>query len=306
MPARFLALDEAAWQEKLAWFRARLTPCRLCPRECDVDRQTTLGLCRAPFAPRISSANLHYGEEPPITGVRGSGTIFLTHCNLRCVFCQNYPISQLGNGQDLTLPELAQKFIELQKRGAHNINFVSPMHYAAQIVEALYLARQLGLTLPIVWNSNGYESLAVIEKLDGLVDIYLPDLKYGRDEDAKRLSAAPDYWAIATRAIAEMQRQVGPLMIDDDGFGLSGLLVRHLVLPNDAANTYAVLKFLACDLPQKPAISLMAQYFPAHKAPAMEGLDRAITPDEYRQALDWLNEFDFEDGYTQEDDFRFA
>lgn len=306
MPARYLALSETQWQEKLSWFRGRLTPCMLCPRECGVDRLNKLGICRAPFGPRISSANLHYGEEPPITGINGSGAIFLTHCNLRCVFCQNYPISQLGNGQDLSLDELAGKFLELQKRGAHNINFVSPMHYTAQIVEALHLARGLGLHLPIVWNSNAYESLEVIEHLEGLVDIYLPDLKYSRDEDAKRLSAAPGYWAIATRAIREMQRQVGPLTLDDEGLGLGGIIVRHLVLPNDAAGTYEVLKFLATELPQKPAISLMAQYFPAHKAPEMEELNRAITPEEYRRALDWLEEFDFEDGYTQEDDFRFA
>lgn len=306
MPARYLAISEAQWREKLDWFRARLTPCLLCPRECGVDRSVKLGVCRAPLAPRISSANLHYGEEPPITGFKGSGTIFLTHCNLRCVFCQNYPISQLGNGTDVSLDELAGKFLELQKRGAHNLNFVSPMHYTAQIVEALYLARQQGLTLRVVWNSNAYESLEVIRQLEGLVDIYLPDLKYSREEDAQHLSAAPGYWAIATAVIREMQRQVGPLEIDDDGLGLGGMIVRHLVLPNDASGTYDVLKFLATELPQKPAISLMAQYFPAHKAPDMEELNRAITPDEYRRALDWLYEFDFEEGYTQEDDFRFA
>ena len=305
MGARYLKLSEAEWTERLESLSEIESECRICPRECRVNRQERRGLCRAPAQLRVSSTNLHFGEEPPITGRNGSGTVFLTHCNLYCLFCQNYPISQLGNGQDISEEDLAQRMIDLQKRGAHNINFVSPTHYTARIAHTIHCAMQQGLEVPIVWNSNGYESVDVLKCMDGIVDIYLPDLKYSKNENAEKLSHAPSYWEIATQAIKEMHRQVGLLQVEDD-IATSGLLVRHLVLPHDLSGTREVLRFIAEELSRETTISLMAQYFPAHRAPQSEEMSRQITSEEYGRAMEWLEEFGIENGYTQEDLLRFC
>ncbi len=306
MPASYLSLGETEWAERLGELRERLRPCRICPRECLSDRREKAGKCRAPEALEVASRNLHFGEEPPITGSGGSGTIFVAHCNLSCAFCQNYPISQYGNGKAVTTQELAESMVSLQKRGAHNINFVSPTHYTTQLIEAVHLAREKGLTVPLVWNSNAYESVETLRLLEGIVDIYLPDIKYGDDAQARRISRAPDYWRIATGAVAEMFRQVGPLHVTEEGIATRGLLVRHLVLPNGLAGTRKVLRFIAEDLSPEVFVSLMSQYFPAHRAPKTEGIEREILPEEYRQAMDWLEEFGLENGFTQECALRFC
>ena len=306
MSAIYLDLDSKVWREKLDALAGRERPCEICPRDCRVDRRDERGLCRAPAGLVTSSANLHFGEEPPISGQRGSGTIFLTHCNLYCLFCQNYPISQLGNGRPIGERELARSMLELQGRGAHNINFVSPTHYTAPLIRAVHEAAGAGLNIPIVWNSNAYERVETLRLLDGIVDIYMPDIKYSRDADAEDLSRAPGYWDISRRAVSEMQRQVGILRLNESGVATRGLLVRHLVLPNDRSGTRAVLRFLAEELSPETYVSLLAQYFPAHRAPHTKGIDRRITREEYSRALGWLGEFGLENGYTQESPIRFC
>ncbi len=306
MTASHRKLSETEWQSKLQALQELERNCEICPRLCHVDRIEKLGVCRAPRSLFVSSHNLHFGEEPPITGANGSGTIFLTYCNLRCVFCQNYPISQLGNGKATDEEGLATMMLALQKRGAHNINFVSPTHYTAAIVRAIHLASKEGLTIPIVWNSNAYERVETLCQLEGIVDIYLPDIKYSSDVHSKRLSAAPGYWDIARKAVQEMHRQVGLLEQNEDGLATRGMIVRHLVLPDDQSGTREVLKFIATELSKETTLSLMAQYFPAHKATKIEGMNRQITEEEYERALDWLDEFGLENGYTQESTFRFC
>lgn len=304
--ASYTSLSDDEWKARLSALAGREASCVICPRECAVDRTRGHGICRAPRDPKVSSANLHYGEEPPITGSGGSGTIFVAHCNLKCVFCQNYPISQLGTGRLMRDEELAEAMLRLQKRGAHNINFVSPTHYTAALMRGVYLAAQEGLEIPLVWNSNAYESVETLRLLEGIVDIYLPDIKYSDDTNAKRYSAAPRYWEIATAAVREMKRQVGDLKLDEDGIAWRGLLIRHLVLPGDRSGTRRVLEFIADELGKETHLSLMAQYFPAHRAPDVEGMNREITPEEYRQALEWLDGLGLENGFTQEESLRFC
>ncbi len=213
-----------------------LENCTLCPRNCRVDRtRGELGLCRTGALPVVSSANPHFGEEPPLVGRFGSGTIFLTNCNLKCVFCQNYDISHLGAGEEISTDELARLMTGLQGRGCHNINFVTPTHQAAQIVEALPRAIENGLSVPLVYNCGGYESLETIKLLDSIFDIYMPDIKYGDNAVAQRLSTAPDYVEAVKAALKEMHAQVGDLVTDDSGIALSGLIIRHLVLPHGLA-----------------------------------------------------------------------
>jgi len=271
----------------------------MCPHACAVDRRQGQGVCRAPEELSVSNFNLHFGEEPPVSGERGSGTIFLTHCNLHCVFCQNYPISQLGRGETYSVEKFADLMLSLQKRGAHNINFVSPTHYSWQLAAAIKEAAACGLTIPIVWNSNGYESVEVLQQLENVIDIYMPDIKYSCEEPARRLSGAPGYWDHVRPAILEMQRQVGPLECDDDGIAERGLLIRHLVLPDDLSGTRAVLKFIAEEVGRRANLSLMSQYFPAHKALEMPDMARRLKSAEYEQAIEWLEEFDLSEAFIQ-------
>lgn len=306
MPASYLRLDSKQWKSKLDGMETLERDCVICPRQCKISRSEKLGVCQAPEYLKISSANLHFGEEPPITGHGGSGTIFLTHCNLACIFCQNYPISQLGNGEAVTTEKLAETMLKLQHKGAHNINFVSPTHYTAPILRAIHRAMEIGLEIPIVWNSNGYESVETLRLLEEVVDIYLPDIKYSSNDQAKRLSRSPHYFETASAAVREMHRQVGVLKLDRDGVAERGLLIRHLVLPGDASGTRDVLRFIAEELSPKTGISLMAQYFPANKAPETPGMNRQITMEEYERALNWLEEFGLENGFTQESKFRFC
>jgi putative pyruvate formate lyase activating enzyme len=280
---------------------ARLKACDLCPHDCGVNRvKDERGVCGAGLKPRIASANVHHGEEPPISGSHGSGTIFLTGCSLQCRFCQNFPISQLGNGTDLNTVELAARILKLQGQGVHNINFVTPSHFLPQILAALYLAIPQGFRLPIVWNSSGYEKVDALRLLDGIVSVYLPDMKYVDDLTALRLSAVPGYREINRAAVTEMSRQVGHLQLDEEGVAFSGLIVRHLVLPNGLAGTRETLAWVAENLGTGTHISLMRQYFPAHKAHETEGICRKLTAEEYDEAAHCLETFELENGWVQD------
>ncbi len=279
----------------------RLRRCDLCPHDCGVDRIAgESGLCRAGFRPRIASATLHRGEEPPISGSRGSGTIFLTGCSLACRFCQNFPISQLGNGAELTPLGLANRMLKLQGMKAHNINFVTPTHFLPQLLAALYLAVARGFTLPLVWNSSGYEKVNSLKLLDGVVEIYLPDMKYSDNETAQAFSCAPGYREVNRSALAEMLRQVGQLELDDDGVAVRGLIIRHLVLPYGAAGTRESLPWIAENLGVETYISLMKQFFPAHRALETPGLERKVTDGEYDDAVAALEGAGLENGWVQE------
>ncbi len=278
----------------------RLAACDLCPHDCGVNRlKDERGICGAGLRPKIASANVHTGEEPPISGSHGSGTIFLTGCSLKCRFCQNFPISQLGNGEEFTTTALAERMMRLQRRGVHNINFVTPTHYLPQILAGLWLAIPRGFRLPIVWNSSGYEKLDALQLLDNVVAVYLPDMKYSDEETAERLSAAPGYRAINRRAVSEMLRQVGHLQLDSNGVAVKGLIIRHLVLPDGLAGTGQTLAWIADNLGIETHISLMRQYFPAHRALETAGIGRKITDEEYDQAAEYLEAFGLENGWVQ-------
>lgn len=280
---------------------ARLRHCDLCPHECGTDRiagQT--GFCRAGLKLKVASANIHRGEEPPISGTRGSGTIFLSWCTLRCRFCQNFPISQMGNGEEVSSSGLAERMLKLQRQGVHNINFVTPGHYLPQILAALLLAVPKGFRLPLVWNTSGYEKADTLRLLEGIVNIYLPDMKYFEEEPAVRFSSAPRYPDINRAAILEMLRQVGHLELNDDGIAVKGLIIRHLVLPERAAGSRETLRWIADNAGTETHIALMNQYFPAHLAAETPGIHRKITDEEYAAAVAALEEYGLENGWVQE------
>jgi len=278
-----------------------LASCTLCPRNCGVNRlQGQLGFCRSGFLPTVSSYNAHHGEEPPISGIRGSGTIFFSHCNLSCCYCQNWPISQLGQGQEVTVERLAGMMMELQQRSCHNINLVTPSHMTAQILMALEIAVPQGFNLPLVYNTSGYDSLDSLKLLEGVTDIYLPDIRYTDPGAAERYSGAGDYPAVNQAALKEMWRQVGELQLDDQGIAFRGMLARHMVLPNGLSQTKEALKFLAREISPKVHLSLMSQFFPAHKANQTAELGRNISRKEYQQAVEWAEEYGLENGWHQE------
>lgn len=275
--------------------------CRQCPRYCAIDRSKgEKGFCGGGKLPKVAMYDLHYWEEPCISGDSGSGTVFFSLCNLRCIYCQNHTISQRDCGQEKTPDELADIFLELEARGAHNVNLVSPSHYAWPIGEAMALARKRGLKIPFVYNSNGYDSHESLERLSGLVDIYLPDLKYFSDELASQYSSVPGYFAVAAKAVLEMSRQVGPVELDEKGIVKRGLIVRHLVLPGAVEDTVRVLHWIADNLPRGTYVSLMAQYYPTHKAVSHPVLGRKLSRSEYEKAVDALYSLGLEDGYVQE------
>lgn len=277
-----------------------LEKCHLCPRKCLVNRlQDEKGFCGAGRRVVVSSCNLHFGEEPPISGYRGSGTIFFTHCNLRCCFCQNYPISQLGNGQEVEISELAKMMVKLQKLGAHNINFVTPTHFVPQIIEALELAVREGLNIPLVYNSGGYDSVETLKFLDGIVDIYMPDAKYSNSQSARTYSRAADYFEVNKKALLEMHRQVGDLKMDREGIAERGLLIRHLVMPEDIVGSGRVLEFIAKNISKNTYMSIMAQYHPAHLAFEFPELSRRISKTEYDAVLKMADELGLERGWRQ-------
>lgn len=280
---------------------ARLASCDLCPHHCGVNRfKGETGVCRSGFKPKVASANLHRGEEPPISGEKGSGTIFFSGCTLGCVFCQNFPISQMGNGEEITTAGLAGKMLQLQRRGAHNINFVTPTHFLPQILAALWLAIPQGFMLPLVWNSSGYESVDSLQLLDGIVAVYLPDMKYSDDTVALELSGAPDYSRVNRAAVSKMLRQVGHLQTDENGIAVAGLIVRHLVLPGGRDGSREILPWVAENLGSETHVALMSQYFPAGKAATVPGIDRPVNHEEYDAACEALEAAGLENGWVQE------
>jgi putative pyruvate formate lyase activating enzyme len=244
------------------------------------------GFCRAGYLPRVSSSSPHFGEEQPLVGFHGSGTIFLTHCNLGCNFCQNYSISHLDEGKEISIEELSRMMVAMQALGCHNINFVSPTHYAPQILAALPEAIGLGLSVPLVYNTGGYDSVEMLELLDGIFDIYMPDFKYSDGEVAEEYSQAGDYPVVAKQAITEMARQVGDLELDERGIALRGLLIRHLVLPNGLAGTQEVMRFLTQNISRNTYVNIMAQYYPCGDIPPGSPLYRRISKLEYLQAVE--------------------
>lgn len=263
-----------------------LRECVLCPRKCRVNRlQGERGVCRAGSLPFVSSSGPHFGEERPLVGRRGSGTIFLTWCNLECVFCQNCDISRLGSGEEVTVEELGRMMVSLSLRGCHNINFVTPTHQIPQIVAALPYAVRHGLSVPLVYNCGGYESVETLKFLDGVFDIYMPDFKYGDDEAAQKYSGAPGYVEAAKAALREMHRQTGNLTLDETGVAVRGLLVRHLVLPDGLAATGEVMKFISREISPDTYVNIMGQYRPACRASGHPPLNRPITSSEYREAV---------------------
>ena len=279
-----------------------LEACRVCPRECGVDRlkNDKMGFCRSGLNPVVASASAHHGEEPPLSGNKGSGTIFLANCNMKCVYCQNYPISQFGNGVEKTSAELACQMLLLQEQGCHNLNLVTPTHFMPQILKAWGLARERGFSLPLVYNTSGYESVEALKLLSGIVDIYLPDMRYSDDRIAMLYSTAPHYVEVNRAAVLEMYQQVGNLELDEQGIAKRGLIVRHLVLPGGLSGTEGVMKFLAEEISKDVHISLMSQYFPACNASEIKELSRKTTAEEYDEACGIMEKYGLENGWVQE------
>lgn len=280
--------------------KAHLNPCEICPRQCRIKRlEGQSGYCRMTDTAIVSSILPHHGEEPPISGRYGSGTVFLSGCNAGCIFCQNYQISQLRLGQRISAEKLAREFLRLQQTGCHNINWVTPTPHLPFLIEALAIAADRGLTIPIVYNTNGYDRLEILQLLDGIVDIYLPDMKYGADVWAEEFSELPNYLEISAIAVREMYRQVGILQLDDRQIARRGLLIRHLVLPEGTAGSRRVFEKIAAIDPQIP-VSIMAQYHPCYRSINHPVLGRRITAAEYRQALNEFNEVGLETAYLQD------
>jgi len=278
-----------------------LKSCTLCPRACKTNRtKGEKGFCKSGLKPKVSSHNVHGGEEPPISGERGSGTIFLSSCTMRCIFCQNYPISQLGNGEVVTVGRMADMMLSLEKRGCHNINFVTPTHFVAQIVHAILIAVKKGFRLPIVYNTSGYESLEVLKLLDGIVDIYLPDMKYDDDKIALKYSGVSGYKEINRIALREMVRQVGTLVTDDNGIAKRGVIIRHLVLPGGLSGSVEILDFISGNFGVDTYISLMSQYFPAYKALDDSAICRRVEYEEYNKVVEHMEQLGFTCGWIQD------
>ncbi|MGD9900556.1 MAG: radical SAM protein [Calditrichaceae bacterium] len=294
-------------EKRLSGLEKMLESCTVCPRDCGTNRfNHEQGFCLADYDPLVSSVCDHHGEEPVLSGVNGSGTVFFGSCNLRCVYCQNHQISQTRSyfsGLPIKTDQLAKQIVALQNdKGVHNINFVSPSHFVPQMVRTIYEAIPMGLRVPIVYNTNAYDSLAVIKLLDGIVDIYLPDLKYDDDHSAEKYSRGLNYTHYAHAAIKEMYRQVGNLKVDKNGIALRGLIVRHLILPNDIAGSNNVLKWLAKELSNEVTVSLMSQYHPMHQSAKHSLLSRHISYNEYLSAVETLEKLNLHNSYTQEMD----
>jgi putative pyruvate formate lyase activating enzyme len=298
-PACRSKMTVAQLERLAAELKELMRECSLCPHECHARRlDGKYGVCRSTADAVISSAGPHYGEEPPLTGSRGSGTIFFTSCNLKCTFCQNYDISQMRLGRQVSTQELAGIMLRLQQSGCHNINLVTPTHMVPQWVEALTCAVKDGLALPIVYNCGGYESVKVLELLEGIVDIYMPDIKYADNGIARKYSGAPGYWDIVRPAVKEMHRQVGDLVVDANGIARKGLLIRHLVLPNDLAGSRAVLDFIARDVSPSTYVNIMDQYRPAYRALRYYELSRMIKESEYHEALEYASTVGLRRGFS--------
>lgn len=278
-----------------------LEKCKICPHNCGVNRLNgNIGRCKSNGNIKLAMASIHNFEEPCISGENGSGTVFFSNCNMNCVFCQNYKISQQGLGREISIEELAEIFIDEQNKNAENINLVTPTMYVYHIIEAIKIAKNKGLKIPIVYNSNGYENVETIKKLDGYIDIYLPDLKYYDDDLAFKYSGVKNYFENATSAIKEMYNQVGSPVLDENGMMKKGLIIRHLVLPNNLQNSKDVLKWINDNIDKKVFVSVMAQYFPTNKAKDFPDINRKLTKEEYEEIENYLYSLDLDNGYIQE------
>lgn len=304
MKPSHLNLHPKEWEKRVDESWELLNPCRVCPRACGVDRtlpagrqgqpktggpapyrtRSGTGFCQMGARLWVSSSHPHFGEEKVLVGTGGSGTIFFTSCNLTCVYCQNFEISQLRIGKEVKIEDLAKMMLSLQDQDCHNINLVSPTIWVPQILKALPIAIEKGLKLPLVYNSGGYDSVETLKLLDGIVDIYMPDIKYSDSACGLKYSAVPNYWEVVQEAVTEMHRQVGDLVTSNQGLATRGLLIRHLVLPNKIAGTEKVMKFIA-SLSKESYVNLMDQYYPTNKADQYPELNRRITPEEFQETL---------------------
>ena len=276
-----------------------LEKCTICPHNCGINRlNNQIGRCKSKNIVKIALYSTHNFEEPCISGKKGSGTVFFSNCNMNCVFCQNYEISQQGKGREISIDELASIFIKQQEKDVENINLVTPTSYVPQIIEAIKLARKQGLKLPIVYNTNGYEKVETLKMLEGYIDIYLPDFKYSDNKLAKRLSKVDNYFEITTEALKEMYRQTGKAIFDNRGIMKKGMIIRHLVLPNHILNSRRVLKWINDNM-NDVYVSIMAQYFPTYKAKEIEDINRKLTKEEYNQIENYLYRLNLENGYIQ-------
>ena len=279
----------------------QLDKCEICPRKCEVNRNNNqIGWCKSTDRVKIGLYSTHDFEEPCISGDKGSGTVFFSNCTMNCIFCQNYEISQLGKGKEISIEELSNIFIMQQEKGVHNINLVTPTSYVYQIIEAIKIAKAKGLNIPIVYNTNGYENIETIKALNGYVDVYLPDLKYAEEKLAIEYSGAKNYFEVATKAIKEMIKQVGKIKLNEDGIIQKGVIIRHLVLPNHIENSKKVLLWIKQNLPNDIYVSIMAQYFPTYKAKENQELNRKLTKKEWEQIEKYVEEIDIENGFIQE------
>lgn len=279
----------------------QLKKCNLCPHKCNIDRSNgKIGRCKATDKVKIALYSIHKFEEPCISGENGSGTIFFSNCNLNCIYCQNYEISQLGKGKEITIQELAEIFLIQQKNKVENINLVTPTSYVPQIIKAIKIAKNRGLNIPIIYNTNSYENLETLKMLEGYIDVYLPDLKYADNDLGKRFSNVENYFEVATSAIQEMVRQVGTPYINENGIIEKGVIIRHLVLPNNIENSRRVFKWICDCLPEDIFVSVMAQYFPTFRAKDIQELNRKLTSEEWLQIEKYVEEFNLNYGYVQE------
>ena len=278
-----------------------LEKCEICPHKCKVNRiKGQIGRCKATDKIKIALYSVHKYEEPCISGEKGSGTIFFSNCNLNCIYCQNYEISQLGKGKEISIERLAEIMLELQEKDVENINLVTPTSYTVQIIEAIKIAKSNGLHIPIIYNTNGYENIETIKKLEGYIDVYLPDLKYYYNKIGKRYSKIDNYFEITTKAILEMYNQVGGTLLDERGIIKKGLMIRHLVLPNNIENSKKILKWIKENINDDVYINVMAQYFPTYKAKEDEKLNRKLTQNEFKEIENFVYELDIKNGYMQE------
>jgi len=279
----------------------KLSECCLCPRQCKVNRlEGELGFCRGGKLPRVADAGLHFGEEPCISGENGSGTVFFAGCTLRCVFCQNYQISQQEAGEEISIEELAHIFLQLQKQQAHNVNLVTPTHYVPQIIEALRLARREGFSLPVVYNTSGYELTETLKLLEGWVAVYMPDIKYFAPEPARKYSQAPDYFKYASQAVKEMFRQAGPARYDREGVMQQGVLIRLLLMPGLLEDAKKIVSWIAQEFPRGVPVSLMSQYTPVHRAHLYPEINRRVSRQEYEELIKHFQETGLEEGFIQD------
>lgn len=300
-PAYLQAYNNGKLERLIEQALKLLESCCICPRKCKVNRlKNETGFCKTGRKPKVTSYMPHRGEEPPISGERGSGTIFFSHCNMSCVYCQNYEFSQLGEGREVDFEDLAQFMLELQALSCHNINLVTPAHVMPQILKALHIAISKGLNLPLVYNTGGYELPEIIRLLDGIVDIYLPDMRYADTQMSIKYSNAPDYPKYNQASVKEMHRQVGVADIDDEGIIKRGVVIRHLVLPNDICGTEKTMKFISEELSKETYISLMSQYTPYYKAHEFHDISRRVTFEEYEEARKIMHKYGLYNGWTQD------